>query len=165
MNYIYAKLETENGKPVKNAKVQFQYKGKTYNKQTNNKGVARIPCKSYRRGTFSVNFDGMTLKQNQKEEISLLKTKKQNARYDSRPLITMTAKPSCSCGQHSSYTWRTKSFVNYCPNCHRWGTLRCNPKGIFEGEYTCVACDSDFCGNCGKEKMGYSHKYLIPAHL
>ena len=39
------------------------------------------------------------------------------------PVITMTGKPSCSCGRYSAYTWRTRSYVNYCPYCHRYGTL------------------------------------------
>ena len=74
------------------------------------------------------------------------------------PIIGMWAKPSCGCNHR--YTWRYREFINYCPNCHHYGTLRRNPKGVPEKEYTCARCSSDFCGVCGKEKMGYSKKYL-----
>ena len=74
------------------------------------------------------------------------------------PLIGMYAKPSCGCNH--KYTWHYRTFINYCPNCHHYGTLRKNPKGVPEREYTCSRCSSDFCAVCGKEKMGYSKKYL-----
>ena len=74
------------------------------------------------------------------------------------PVVGMYAKPSCGCKY--KYTWHYREFVNYCPNCHHYGTLRKNPKGVHEREYTCHRCSSDFCGVCGKEKMGYSRVYL-----
>ena len=78
------------------------------------------------------------------------------------PTITMTGKPSCSCGRYSSYTWRTRSYVNYCPYCHRYGTLYNAHKwqSRFENEITCRKCSADFCINCGKEKYSWSRKYL-----
>ena len=78
------------------------------------------------------------------------------------PTITMTGKPSCSCGRYSSYTWRTRSYVNYCPYCHRYGTLYNAHKyqARFEKEITCRRCSADFCINCGKEKYSWSRKYL-----
>ena len=78
------------------------------------------------------------------------------------PIITMTGKPSCSCGRYSSYTWRTRSYVNYCPYCHRYGTLYNAHKyqARFEKEITCRRCGSDWCINCGKEKYSWSKKYL-----
>lgn len=81
------------------------------------------------------------------------------------PTITMTGKPSCRCGRYSSYTWRTRTYVNYCPNCHHYGVLgnRHKWQARHEKEITCFRCDSDFCVNCGKEKMGYSSKYLRKA--
>ena len=81
--------------------------------------------------------------------------------YCKYPLIGMWAKPSCGCKY--SYTWHYREYVNYCPNCHHYGTLRKNPKGVPEREYTCYRCSSDFCGCCGKEKMGYSKVYLRKA--
>ena len=74
------------------------------------------------------------------------------------PLISMWAKPSCGCNYR--YTWHYRTFINYCPNCHHYGTLRKNPKGVPEREYTCARCSSDFCGCCGKEKYSYSRVYL-----
>ena len=78
------------------------------------------------------------------------------------PVITMTGKPSCSCGRYSAYTWRTRSYVNYCPYCHRYGTLYNAHKyqARFEKEITCRRCSADFCINCGKEKYSWSKKYL-----
>ena len=74
------------------------------------------------------------------------------------PLISMWAKPSCGCNYR--YTWHYRTFINYCPNCHHYGTLRKNPKGVPEREYTCKRCSSDFCGCCGKEKYSWSRVYL-----
>ena len=77
------------------------------------------------------------------------------------PIIGMWAKPSCGC--RYSYTWHYKEYVNYCPNCRHYGTLRKNPKGVPEREYTCYRCSSDFCGCCGKEKYSWSRRYLTKA--
>ena len=74
------------------------------------------------------------------------------------PTISMWAKPSCGCNY--KYTWHYRTFINYCPNCHHYGTLRRNPKGVPEREYTCARCSSDFCGCCGKEKYSWSRVYL-----
>ena len=74
------------------------------------------------------------------------------------PLISMWAKPSVR--SKYAYRWYYRTWVNYCPNCHRYDSLLKNPKGVPERELTCKHCDSDFCGVTGKEKMGYSHKYL-----
>ena len=78
------------------------------------------------------------------------------------PLISMRAKPSCGC--RYKYTWHYRTFINYCPNCHHYGTLRKNPKGVPEREYTCKKCSSDFCGCCGKEKYSWSRLYLRRAY-
>lgn len=74
------------------------------------------------------------------------------------PLISMWAKPSVR--SRYAYRWYYRTWVNYCPNCHRYNSLLKNPKSVPEREFTCKHCDSDFCGVTGKEKMGYSHKYL-----
>ena len=79
------------------------------------------------------------------------------------PLITMTGKPSCNkCARSCKYTWRTKTYVNYCPHCHRYGTLGNKHKwqSRYEQEITCFHCDSDFCINCGKTKYSWSNVYL-----
>lgn len=77
------------------------------------------------------------------------------------PIIGMYAKPSCGCRYR--YTWHYREFINYCPNCGHYGTLRRNPKGVPEKEYTCHRCSSDWCGVCGKEKYSGSKKYLRKA--
>ena len=78
------------------------------------------------------------------------------------PTITITAKPSCGCGKHYSYKWRTRSFISYCPHCHRYGVLYNAHKyqARYEQELTCKRCGADYCGNCGKEKYSWSRYYL-----
>lgn len=80
------------------------------------------------------------------------------------PVITMTGKPSCSrCAMnHISYRWFTRSYVNYCPHCHRYNVLGNKHKWAsrHEKEITCFHCDSDFCVNCGKTKYSWSRVYL-----
>ena len=78
--------------------------------------------------------------------------------YTKYQTIGMYAKPSCGC--RYGYYWHYREFINYCPNCGYYGTLRCNPKGVPEREYTCCRCSSDFCGVCGKEKYSWSRVYL-----
>lgn len=84
------------------------------------------------------------------------------------PVITMTGKPSCSrCARnHIPYKWFTRSYVNYCPNCHRYGTLGNKHKygSRYEQEITCFHCDSDFCVYDGHEKYSWSDVYLRRAY-
>ena len=79
--------------------------------------------------------------------------------YSVEPHITATGKPSCGC-RYSYRYWYTRTYVNYCPNCHRYNTLLINPKCVYEKEITCKACSSDFCIVCGKEKYSWSRTYL-----
>jgi hypothetical protein len=65
----------------------------------------------------------------------------------------------CSCGLNG-YHYMTGSFENYCPQCHSYGTLKFNPKGTPEGEWTCTQCGSDYCAADGKEKMPRSNIFL-----
>lgn len=80
------------------------------------------------------------------------------------PLITITAKPSCGC--RNSYRWHTRTFINYCPCCHKYGVLTNLHKypARWEQEISCKRCSADFCGVCGKEKYGRSRKYLRSVH-
>ncbi len=81
--------------------------------------------------------------------------------------VTITAKPSCGCNyRHPNkykYKWYTKTFVNYCPKCHKYGTLRNVHKSTakYEYELTCDmrlgGCDADYCGVCGKDKFSWSN--------
>ena len=76
------------------------------------------------------------------------------------PTYTITSKPSCGCGYQ--YTWFTRTWINYCPNCHHWNCLGNKHKwgSRYEQEVTCFVCDSDYCGVCGKEKYSWSRVYL-----
>ena len=76
------------------------------------------------------------------------------------PIVTITCKPSCGCG--GSYTWRTRSYIDYCPHCHRYNVLYDAHKwqARYEKELTCRYCGADYCGNCGKEKYSWSRYYL-----
>jgi hypothetical protein len=73
-------------------------------------------------------------------------------------VITGTFKPSIKRGY--SYRWYKRSWINYCPGCHRYGTLTNNPKGVYEGELTCSRCDADFCGVTGTDK-GTSRRWTL----
>jgi hypothetical protein len=70
----------------------------------------------------------------------------------------VSAMAYCSCG---AGTWSLKNgtFVNYCPACKKYGTLKYS-KPCAEGQWTCSACDCDYCMQDGKEKV-----YSNPAHL
>jgi len=76
------------------------------------------------------------------------------------PMITFTGKPSCGCNY--GYYWHTRTYVNYCPNCHHYNCLANKHKygARFEQEISCLRCDSDFCICCGKEKYSWSNVYL-----
>ena len=74
------------------------------------------------------------------------------------PLISMWAKPSVRSGY--AYRWYKKTFIDYCPHCHRYNVLLKNPKGVPEREYTCRRCGADYCAVTGKEKYSWSHYYL-----
>ena len=67
----------------------------------------------------------------------------------------------CSCGT-LSYGYHTNTFENYCPRCHSYGTLKFNPKGSPEGEWTCSKCSADYCAASGKEKEPNSPYHLVP---
>lgn len=55
-------------------------------------------------------------------------------------------------------------WENYCPLCHTYGSLEVNPKGTYEGEITCSACDADYDGCSGYDKYDYGARAkLIPA--
>ena len=74
------------------------------------------------------------------------------------PTISMWAKPSVRSGY--AYRWYKKTFIDYCPHCHRYNVLLKNPKGVPEREYTCRHCGADYCAVTGKEKYSWSHYYL-----
>jgi hypothetical protein len=73
-------------------------------------------------------------------------------------VISGTFKPSIKSGY--AYKWYRRSWINYCPGCHQYGTLTNNPKGVYEGELTCRCCDADFCGVTGTDK-GYGRRWTL----
>jgi len=79
------------------------------------------------------------------------------------PTATATERISHSgmntCNKGWYYTSGT--FLNYCPECGATGTLKWNPKGTIEGEWTC-SCSADYCV-CGQEKTNGKGKHLINA--
>ena len=83
------------------------------------------------------------------------------------PLVSIVSKPSCGC--RYSYTWHKRTFINRCPHCHKYNTLRNVHKwpARHEQELTCDTrlggCGADYCGVCGKEKYSYSRYYITKA--
>ena len=77
-------------------------------------------------------------------------------------ILTITAR--CSCSKYSDYNLHDPSWINYCPECHRYGTLVFDrPKDCPEGMIRCTNCDADFCAVHGKEHICCHPKYLTPA--
>lgn len=78
------------------------------------------------------------------------------------PLITATGKPSCSCGRYYSNRWYTRTYMDYCPHCHRYNVLYNAHKwqARYEQELTCKNCGADYCIVDGHEKYSWSKYYL-----
>ena len=152
---LYATLTTTNGQGIKGKKIKFSVKGSNYYATTNAKGVAKIKTTYSKIGThtFTAKFAG------DKKYKAITKKGKFTI---PKPTISMYAKPSCGCRYSYKY-WHKKTFVNYCPKCYHYNTLRKNPKRVYEREYTCGLCDSDFCAVCGKEKMRGRNYHLQKA--
>jgi len=74
--------------------------------------------------------------------------------------VSATAKCSCGAGK---YTYKTATFLNYCPQCHHYGTLGMTKYPLYEGHWTCSYCDCDYCAQCGKENIKGSKLWLTPA--
>lgn len=76
--------------------------------------------------------------------------------------ISVTAKPSTEqAREYYSYKPYNKTWENYCPICHKHGTLEDNPKHVDEHEITCSECDCDFDATTGGEKSGSYKAYLV----
>lgn len=77
-------------------------------------------------------------------------------------VITVTGECSCSMGTNDIR--RTKSWVNYCPECHKYGTLTFQRTwDCPEGMLVCNSCDADYCAVHGKEHIYYGAPFLRPA--
>ena len=76
------------------------------------------------------------------------------------PIVSMWARPSVRC--NLPYKWFHRSFIDYCPHCHRYGVLYNAHKwqARHEQEWTCRRCGADYDAVIGKEKYSWSHYYL-----
>lgn len=88
---------------------------------------------------------------------------------NSTECITVTGKPSTGqAKKYYQYQNYTKTWRNYCPFCHKIGTLTDNPKGVSEHEITCDkskgGCDADFDVTTGADKSGAYRAYLLDAN-
>lgn len=87
----------------------------------------------------------------------------------SNECITVTGKPSTGqAAKFYQYKDYTKTWKNWCPFCHKTGTLTDNPKGVYEREITCDkskgGCDADFDVTTGADKSGSYRRYLQDAN-
>lgn len=98
------------------------------------------------------------------EKVGVAKLHKVVTEKPKQPLVSIVSKPSCGC--RYSYTWHKRTFINRCPHCHKYNTLRNVHKwpARHEQELTCDTrlggCGADYCGCCGKEKYSWSKYYL-----
>ena len=101
-----------------------------------------------------VHYDNVIVN-NSKSQIKSYKLVTVKPKY---PTISMWAKPSVRC--NLPYKWFHRTFIDYCPHCHKYNVLLKNPKGVPEREYTCKKCGADYDAVVGKEKYSWSHYYL-----
>lgn len=87
---------------------------------------------------------------------------KVNAKSKKSNSIKVTAK--CSCCLLADYNLHTARWINYCPQCHKYGTLKfTRGGGCPEGMLYCTSCDADFCSVHGREHVYGSATYLRSA--
>lgn len=97
------------------------------------------------------------------EGINHLPSKEEvNAKSKKRGSISVTAK--CSCSLLDDYNLHKAKWINYCPQCHKYGTLKfTRGGGCPEGMLYCTSCDADFCSVHGKEHVYGGATYLRSA--
>lgn len=94
-----------------------------------------------------------------------IKNQVSNTQSDSQAqYITTNGMPSGVLANHYEYrkykkTWQNRCMSTTCKG-KKWGTLTYNPKGTYEGELTCSACDSDYDCVSGADKMSPPRYYL-----
>ena len=94
------------------------------------------------------------------EEYSVINISVNDTLYSEYPTLTVKGKPSCqSCYKKYKYKWFTREWMDYCPHCRKYNSLRVNPKRVYEVELTCKYCDSDYCVVCGHDKTSNYYKH------
>jgi hypothetical protein len=87
-----------------------------------------------------------------------------SAKSNVRKSETISATAKCSCSLFDDYKNHHAQWVNYCPQCNKYGTLIFEKTGDCpEGMIRCTRCDADFCAVHGKEHTYSGSKYLRSA--
>jgi hypothetical protein len=79
----------------------------------------------------------------------------------------IAADGKCSCSLSTDYKLHHGEWVNYCPYCHKFGTLSYYvgpdvPEGMIYCDRAKNGCDADFCVVHGKAHTNKNPKFLIP---
>ena len=75
----------------------------------------------------------------------------------------VTAQGVCSCSLCTDRKHHTRTFINYCPYCKKYGVLNFEQASYWqEGLWYCTHCDADFCLIHGKEHRNPTQAYLTP---
>lgn len=113
--------------------------------------------------TVNKNGDYINLNNEKYKNKSTVHMKHNDTLHTHIPTITITSKPSCGCKYY--YRWYTRTWVDYCPHCHKYNVLHNAHKypARYEQELSCKICGADYCGICGKEKYSWSKYYLRKA--
>ena len=86
---------------------------------------------------------------------------KTNAKSKIKESNILSVQSKCSCSLYKDYKMHSAKWVNYCPQCHKYGTLKFTKGGDSpEGMIYCTNCDADFCGVHGKEHVYGRSTYL-----
>jgi hypothetical protein len=87
-----------------------------------------------------------------------------NAKSKAQRIGIISTSAQCSCSLFTTTAKQKKSWENYCPKCHKHGTLVFERTGDCpEGMVRCTSCDADYCAAHGKEHINYRAPYLTPA--
>lgn len=102
--------------------------------------------------------------------ITLLLGSTSGAVFASQDVGTISTYSQCACGLQGDYLYHTATFLNYCPHCHRYGSLHyTHNEGSVEGRLTCGdgygngGCDADYCAVDGKEEVYHGALWLTKA--
>ncbi len=93
---------------------------------------------------------------------------KVNAKSKVQKRGIISTRGECSCSMFTNCASHSKSWVNYCPQCHKYGTLSFTrgggcPEGMLYCNMAKGGCDADYCSVHGKEHVYRGATHLIPA--